>query len=338
MSKVVATVYLESSQHKRWTLTKEELINRRKQVNESAIATIKANNIEEQRLSGKSAVKSPEFPSFEEELLIVDYYAAKVFDTGTVFGLPSHLKATAAAYLRRFYISKSPLQYHPKNIMITSLFLATKTCEYHVDLDTFVAKLPKQSRESVLEHEFLISSTILFDFLHWSAYRPLYGFILDMEGVVDTEEEDQASRKARLTQTSKLYESAKALVNACIWSDLPFLYSPSHIALAALYASDATVSRDYLARKGMSEMIAVLEDIGQKMSEVAAVRFETPEMMAKVKAADKKLYYAKDPALTKGSALFKHRAEEGEREETAKRRKKGDEARESQKAFGDVLA
>lgn len=334
MSIAVASAYRESSQYKRWTLSTETLSQRRQAANSSTIETIRRNLEEEVKLSGKPSDKAPDFPNAEEELLIVNYYATKVFDTGAVFNLPSHLKATAAAYLKRFYLSKSPLQYHPKSIMITSLFLATKTCEHHIDLETFVSRLPKQSFTSVLEHEFLISSTIDFDFVHWSAYRPLYGFILDMENELTNDK----SQQFPLTDINKTHDTAKALINSCAWSDLPFLYSPSHLALAALYNSNDSLLRHYVKLKNLENLMPEIEDIAQIMTEVSNTRFDTPEIMAKVKATDRKLYYSKDPALKVDSALYKRRLEDSEREEGAKRRKKGDAARESLETFGNVLS
>ncbi|CCG80712.1 Cyclin mcs2 [Taphrina deformans PYCC 5710] len=338
MPTAVATVYEESSQHKRWTFQRDDLVTKRQSLNEATVSLVKENIQEDLEISGNAPAKDPEFPNTEEELLIVNYYAAKVYDTGAVFTLPSHLKATAAAYLKRFYLVKSPLQYHPKSIMITSLFLATKTCEHHVDLDTFVAKFPKQTKESVLEHEFMISSTIGFDFVHWSAYRPLYGFVLDIESTVDSEDGHQKSGKARVARSSRMHDTAKSLINATIWSDLPFLYSPSDLALAALHKADADFLAQYLNIKGLSKLLPFLDTIGTELIEVSKTRFDGPEVMAKVKAADRKLYYSSDPALKPGSALYKKRAEDRAEENTTKRLKKSEASRENLGTFGDILS
>lgn len=336
MPTAVASAYAESSQYKRWTFTPSQLKDRREQTNITAVTLVKANVQEESELTSQKQETAIDYPDATEELLIVNYYASKAFDTGAVFNLPSHLKATAASYVKRFFLEKSSLQYHPKNIMITSLFLATKTCEHHVDLDVFTSKLPKQTRETVLENEFLISSVIQFDFVHWSAYRPLYGFTLDMESTLSSAEDGGVPVSS--TTISKLHESAKALINSCAWSDLPFIYTPSHLALAALHVADNDCLALYLARKGLSDLVPQLQEIAKELEETASQKFDSSEMMAKVKAADRKLYYAKDPAMKKTSALYKRRQEEEENEEEAKRKRKGEANREATESFGNVLS
>lgn len=338
MPTAVSTAYQESSQFLRWTLSTQELDRRRVAVNEAAVAEIRENIAEELRLS-PGAKDQADFPSVEEANIIVEFYATKVFDTGSVFNLPSHLKATAAAYVKRFYLAKSPLHYHPKSVMITSLFLATKTCEHHVDLDLFVSKLPKQTRDSVLDLEFLISSVIGFDFVFWSAYRPLYGFMLDMEAtLLDGDESLGSDGDVNPAALNRMHESAKGLINATVWSDLPFLSSPSQLAMAALYRASASLVERYLKMKGREEQIFHVMRTAEELQKQATVSLDKPEHVARVKAIDKKLYYSRDPALKKDTALYKRRIEAEEKEGVVKRRKKGDAVREAQEAFGSVMS
>lgn len=343
MAIAVQSAYQESSQYRRWTLSEEELARRRAHVNASTISTIKQHIEEETALSGKAPERVADFPTTEESLLVVNYYASKVFETGSVFGFPSHLKATAATYLKRFYLVKSPLQYHPKNIMMTSLFLATKTCEYHVNLEDFIEKVPKFTMEGVLEYEFLVSSTISFDFVHWSPYRPLYGFVLDMEALAGGSNADSRpvgergtddQQQHTLSDYNRAHDAAKVLINACMWSDLGFTCSPSHIALAALHLVLADQLKVYLERKDLSSLLPLVVDISQRMAVLSHHKFDTNVL----KKVDRKIYYASDPAMKKDSALYKRGKAEEEARESEKRQAKGDGARNSQLELGSMLA
>lgn len=337
MPTAVESAYHESSQYLRWTLHEEELKHRRQIVHDTTVKEIRLNIEEELRLTPEAKFKT-DFPSTEEANLIVEYYAAKVLDTGALFKLPSHLKATAAAYVRRFYLAESPLRYHPKTVMITSLFLATKTCEHHIDLEHFVSKLPKSSMASVLELEFLISSAIKFDFVFWSAYRPLYGFILDMESVLMHGPDQVPQQRHTLADIGKAHEIAKALINSTISSDLPFQHSPAQLALASLLNANEALVEDYLRKKGRPDQIESLRQLASDLQNEAKASFDDSDFMAQVIAIDKKLYYSKDPALKKDTALYKRNMDEAEKTEGIKRRKKGDAIRDAQEAFGSVLS
>lgn len=342
MPTAVSSAYLESSQYQRWTIDEEELGRRRQVVHDRTVQEIRANIEEELALDPQSKLKT-DFPTAEEATLIVEYYAAKVFETGALFKLPSHLKATAAAYVRRFYLAESPLRYHPKSIMVTCLFLATKTCEHHIDLDKFVEKLPKQTRDSVLEYEFQISSALNFDFTFWSAYRPLYGFVLDMGSVLCREKQNKIGGETySIEDVGKAHEIAKASINATISSDLPFHHSPSLLALASLFHANGDLVEEYMKRIGRWQQVDKIRQLAQELDHEARASFADPDLMAQVKAIDKKLYYSKDPALTKTAILYKRRLEAEGEAESVKRRNKGNAVneivRDSQAAFGKLLS
>ncbi|ORY77699.1 cyclin-like protein [Protomyces lactucae-debilis] len=328
MPHAVASVYQESSQFQRWHFEPEELTQKRQAVNLAAIDTCTTNLALETELSGKQPAKPADFPNWEEELLHVNFYARKLSDTADVFDLPPHLRATAAQYLKRFYLMRSVLQYHPKSIMITCLFLATKTCEHYVPLDTFATKL-KTSKEAIIQHEFEISSTILFDYVHWSAYRPLHGFVLDMERFCAEE-----PKIFELKAISQAHSAAKALISSCLWSDLPFLHAPSHLALAALLAVAEELVTGYLAAKGLESLQDNLHDIRRALLETSA----TAADLAAVKAVDKKIYYSSDPGMKADSALTTKRQAEEASAGQAKRRSKDEAAKQAQDDFGEAFA
>lgn len=120
MPSVVGIAYKESSQFRRWTFQPEDLTEKRTLVNSEAITNTEANIIEERKLHEDKEVQakpSEDYVTVEEEMILVNFYAHKVNEIGNVFKLPSHVKASAIMYLKRFYLVNSVLMYHPKLIM-----------------------------------------------------------------------------------------------------------------------------------------------------------------------------------------------------------------------------
>lgn len=89
--------------------------------------------------------------------------------------------ATAVMYMKRFYLSNTVMDYHPKDILLTCLFLATKAESEHMSIDQFVKELKLPSTASVLQLEFTVSQGLKFEYHVHHPYRPAYGLFLDMQ-------------------------------------------------------------------------------------------------------------------------------------------------------------
>lgn len=93
-------------------------------------------------------------------------------------------KATAIQYLRRFYLTNSPMTYHPKNIMACALFVATKTDNYYMSLRQFAAGIPGDTTaDDVIAPEFLIMQSLRFTFDVRHPFRGLEGGIMELQAV-----------------------------------------------------------------------------------------------------------------------------------------------------------
>lgn len=65
--------------------------------------------------------------SVADELLFIRYYLKQLAVLNeTLVKLPFRVQACASVYFRRFYLRHSINEYHPKYVMITCLFLASK--------------------------------------------------------------------------------------------------------------------------------------------------------------------------------------------------------------------
>ena len=64
---------------------------------------------------------------------------------------------------------------------LTALFLATKTTNNPISLESYTSRIPKTTPSDVLDLEFLVAQSLGFDFNVWHAHRALWGFWLDMQ-------------------------------------------------------------------------------------------------------------------------------------------------------------
>jgi cyclin H len=115
-----------------------------------------------------------------------------------MFRFPEEVEATGITYLKRFYLRNTVMDWHPKNVMcvpifsavlrisdkdyrLTALFLATKTSNFPISLETYTKHIPKTVPNDVLELEFLVAQSLAFEFAVWHAHRALWGIWLDVQ-------------------------------------------------------------------------------------------------------------------------------------------------------------
>lgn len=229
-----SSAYAQTSQARNWRFSPAQLRQIRTQSNTSARARLASIWKEE---SGTASTDIP-FLSVEDELSLIAYYLVKIGQIVHALRLPELVEATATSYVKRFYLRNTVMDSHPKTIVITCIFLASKTENYPLNLGDFARKLAgkqagdkvavEENRRTVLGLEFLVSQSLSFEYGVVGAQRAVYGLILDIQ-----------SLGAGLTreEVSKLAEGARGKVASSRLTDAEFVYSPSQIALACLRSS-----------------------------------------------------------------------------------------------------
>lgn len=61
------------------------------------------------------------------------------------------------------------------------MFLATKTTNHPISLESYASHIPKTAPSDVLDLEFLVAQSIGFDFAVWHPHRALWGIWLDIQ-------------------------------------------------------------------------------------------------------------------------------------------------------------
>ncbi|KAK7694532.1 hypothetical protein QCA50_001718 [Cerrena zonata] len=324
-------LYEASTQYRHWRFSPEQLAHTRTTLNEAAVKVIR--DAFEADSPGTSADVS--FLDADEELLLVKLYASKVSQFCGHFRFPEEVEATAVTYLKRFYLKNTVMDWHPKNVMLTTLFLATKTTNHPIALEHFAAHIPRTSPSDVVDIEFLVAQSLGFDFAVWHTHRALWGLWLDLQALPDID----------LNELRKAYDIALAHVRASRLTDAELIYAPSQIALACMSLASPGLASAWARAKCSSPgstpgspsdsssptpdtaMLQLLEPI----KNMILTQGSPPEVEA-VREVDRRLKLCKNPEKIVGSNAYNKKREEQERKAAEKRTRKAAQIR---KAMAD---
>ncbi|BGP56168.1 hypothetical protein JCM8202_005936 [Rhodotorula sphaerocarpa] len=359
-------LYHLSSQFRSWRYSEAELAEIRKNLNEQAVDRVRKLWEEEQSQrhekpppapadpapatsaasgSGSAPPSQPATPpppseiqylTVEDEQALVTYYLTQVAAMCGAFKYPEIVTATAMTYLKRFYLRNTCMDYHPKNIMLTCVFLATKTENFATSIDQFAARIPNSSPSDILSLEFLVSQSLHFEYKVHHAHVALNGLVLDMQSAGP-----DASSIAAALPKAQSYCRFSRLTSA------ELVYTPSQIALACFRLADPALVEQWLAAKESRkrdqpaeiEHTGADKGAGQRAREAELERAEVGRVLdaveatvvhgqkhpvdkARVKEVDLRLRWARNPEKDPNSALFKKRKAEEEAERREKDRAK----------------
>ncbi|KAF8167958.1 cyclin-like protein [Crassisporium funariophilum] len=309
-------IYEASTQYRNWRFSAERLAQTRATLNEAAVGVIR-NTIE---LDEPGSAQHVSFLTPDEEHLLVKLYVTKITQLCGLFRFPEEVEATAVTYLKRFYLKNTVMDWHPKNVMLTALFLATKTTNNPIALETYTTHIPRTAPSDVLDLEFLVAQSLGFEFAVWHAHRALWGIWLDIQSLPGYSENLQPS----------LYDTALNHVRASRLTDAELMYTPSQIALAAFSLTLPEVADHWAATKIPNQQSA-LANIIADIKYLITSRGHPPNVES-VREVDRRLKLCKNPEKVVGSKAYLARKQDVERVAEVKRNKK---ANEIQKAIED---
>ncbi|XP_065317878.1 cyclin-H-like isoform X4 [Gordionus sp. m RMFG-2023] len=142
----------------------------------------------------------------------------------------------AFTYYKRFYLVTSVIDFHPKEILVTCLFLACKVDEYNLTLPQFLSNIKgdkKKLAEVIISHEMKIIERLKFQMIVHTPYRPLEGFFIDIK-----------TRYPLLKDPDKLRIGSGMFLDALLFTNACFLFTPSQIALTSLVVSSQKIGED----------------------------------------------------------------------------------------------
>lgn len=164
-----------------------------------------------------------------EELYLIRSYLINLKEFCRKFMPPMRKSviATAFIYMKRFYLKESCMEYHPKNIGVTCAYLSCKVDEFNVSIDQFIKNVNGdclKAQKTVLSNELLLMKKLRFQLTVHLPYRAVEGFLIDLR-----------ARYPPVTTTDPMVPEIDDFLDKAMFTDACFLYTPSQIALAAVY-------------------------------------------------------------------------------------------------------
>ncbi|GFQ80976.1 cyclin-H [Trichonephila clavata] len=168
------------------------------------------------------------FLTAQEERVLYKHYESILHKFCLKFQppMPKNVVGCSFQYFKRFYLNNSVMDYHPKDIVVTCVYLASKVEEFNVSISQFVANVKgdrEKATEIILNHELLLMQQLNFDLAVYNPYRPVEGFLIDIK-----------TRYTELFDPEHLRPAIEEFLDKIQFTDACFLYSPSQIALAAV--------------------------------------------------------------------------------------------------------
>jgi cyclin H len=255
--------FSSSTQAKYWILTPEKLATIKQETNSSV-----DNSLQDQKGSAEkntdaqgsqNGAKRPEKLTVEEEDAIKNYYIFKIIEICENKSLLISEKAmlTAITFFKRFFLYQTVMEYDPKTLMVTSIYLACKVEESHLKAKDLADRF-QMSVDTIVETELLLLDGLGFHLTVYHPHRSLLGFILDMT---------EKNKK----NYDQLRDAAKTLLNYSLLTDACFLFPPSQIALAAMLSAARTLTLEAEVEAYIQTYLCDKEPISQWREKLAKI-------------------------------------------------------------------
>ncbi|TPP60259.1 putative cyclin-H [Fasciola gigantica] len=154
--------------------------------------------------------------------------------------LPDEVFGFAVTYLKRFYLHHSVMDFYPREMMLTCLYMACKAADFPVGIQTFTSHIPRnQERYSyfILNSELFLLEALGYDLWVFTPYRPLTGLIMDLVAYQKRLRKNSSGTQVSLNEVELVNELRKEgteLINLWYQTDLCLTVHPSQFALAIL--------------------------------------------------------------------------------------------------------
>lgn len=129
----------------------------------------------------------PDFLTPVEEEQLLRFYTVEILRAAEFCGLPTEIRATAAIFLRRFFLTHSVMTYPPPKMLKTCLFFGAKAENSYPRVNTFAEKFPNTTGDEILAGEFLLCQGIRFAFDVRHPFRALEGAIMQLRTFGDVD-------------------------------------------------------------------------------------------------------------------------------------------------------
>lgn len=185
---------------------------------------------------GEEVMSEEELEQFltqEEEWALVYHFSIKMAEFCAKFQppMPRYVRGTSCHYFKRFYLHNSVMDYHPKDILVTAVYLACKTEEFNVSMQQFVANIngnQERATKIILNNELLLMQQLQFHLTIHNPFRAVEGLIIDIKARAVLPE------GASPATVENFRPEIDSFLDKIFLTDAIFVFAPSQIALAAV--------------------------------------------------------------------------------------------------------
>ncbi|XP_066249135.1 cyclin-H [Euwallacea similis] len=290
-------MFPSSSQRKYWMFESEDELN-------SLRETANAKYIQLQGRSYGDASKANFFLTPEEERVMVKKFQLNLRDFCKRFqpAMPRCVMGTAFHYFKRFYITNSVMNFHPKEIMVTCVYLSCKVEEFNVSIQQFVANIKgdrEKATDIILNNELLLMEQLNFHLAIHNPFRPVEGLLIDIK------------TRGSLHDPERLRQGTEQFLERALLTDSILLYSPSQVALAAILHAASKLQEnldsyvtEVLFGNGGRDKLEVLIDAVRAIRSMEKTADSAPDK-SYIKILDKKLDKCRNPENNPDSDIYK---------------------------------
>lgn len=170
------------------------------------------------------------FLSQKDESDVVFYFSVKMSEFCAKFKppMPRYVKGTAFHYFKRFYLHNSVMNHHPKEILVTAVYLASKTEEFNVSMQQFVANVQgnqERATKIILNNELLLMQELQFHLTIHNPFRAVEGLLIDIKTRGDS---------IPIQDVDSFRPEMDSFLDKIFLTDAVLIYAPSQIALATV--------------------------------------------------------------------------------------------------------
>ncbi|KAL2268957.1 hypothetical protein VTJ83DRAFT_3803 [Remersonia thermophila] len=246
--------YRQTSQYQLWSFSPAQLAAMRETTNAAARARIAerlsysqppsaaASSTNTPDPSGSTPAPGPQLPEFltpAEEAQLVAFFTSELLRAGDHAEMSDEIKATAAVFFRRFYVTNSIMTYPPQDMLIVALFFGCKAEGSFVSISEFGRTFGKEHPEEILAGEFLLCQGLRFALDVKHPFRALRGAIMELATLPDIDPARLGAAEARAREILRF---------SPLITDAYFHFTPSQIMLAALSLADRALAERFITK------------------------------------------------------------------------------------------
>lgn len=317
-----------STQRKFWILeNSEKIAEAQSQANKAFI------DIHLKRCKKYNLPQPAEFLAYYDEKLLLIYYSQFINDICRKFKPPVPLSVIGMSitYFKRFYLSTSVMEFHPKEIAVLCVYLACKVDEYNVSIDQFMEQVCSQPNPGlqmfIIDNELLLLQKLNFHLTVHCPYRPLEGLLIDMK---------TKRSQLGLDDIESYRPKTERFLANCTLTDVMLMYPPSQIALSALSHAIGSKFNVYLEHLASGKALLKLTDKIENIQS-CVLNFKFPNKV-EIEFIEEKLSNCRDFENDPGSTDYHKRDNTKKEAKELQKRKKYQELSNIQNAEDRMLA